>query len=282
MSPTICNFSDVYENQPFMEGLRLSGEATWIDCSDIPGTDCYCDDEAVETIRRRIADAGIKDADGIHFFDNGNYHYMSKIWTDMVQEPFSLVIFDHHPDMQEPRFGNILSCGGWVKKTLEENKFIDNVVIIGVADHLVEEIWKEIASHPADARNDLQHKVTFIRESELPAVTLEGRSPDRVYQTSHSPHSTLHIPHSTPVYLSIDKDALSPAYAATNWDQGSLDVVTLKEIITGLATNHKITGVDICGERARDFAGDKFHTVQEADSLNDRINRELAEFLQNL
>ncbi len=259
MSPTICNFSDVYENQPFMEGLRRSGEATWIDLSQVPGTDCYCDDEAVVAIRRRIADAGIKDADGIHFFDNGNYHYMSKIWTDMVQEPFSLVIFDHHPDMQEPRFGNILSCGSWVKKVLEENKFIDNIVIIGVADHLVEEI------PPHD-------KVTFIRESEI--VTLEGRSPDRV-------HSTFHIPHSSHIYLSIDKDALSPAYAATNWDQGSLDIATLKEVIAGLAASHKIIGVDICGERARDFAGDEHHTVQEADSLNDRTNRELVEFLQN-
>ncbi len=275
MPITVCNFTNVYENQPFMEGLRRSGEAAWIDLSQVPGTDCYCDDEAVETIRRRIADAGIKDADGIHFFDNGNYHYISKIWTDMVQEPFSLVIFDHHPDMQAPRFGNILSCGGWVKKVLEENKFVNNVVIIGVADHLAEEIRKEIASHPADARNDLQHKVTFIRESELPTVTLEGRSPDRV-------HSTFHIPHSTPVYLSIDKDALSPACAATNWDQGSLDVATLKKIIEDLAASHKIIGVDICGERARDFAGDEHHTVQEADSLNDLINRELVEFLQNL
>ncbi|WP_407449492.1 arginase family protein [Fibrobacter sp.] len=279
MPITVCNFTNVYENQPFIKGLWLSGEATWIDCTDIPGTDCYCDDEAVETIRKCIADAGITDARGIHFFDNGNYHYMSKIWTDMVQEPFSLVIFDHHPDMQEPRFGNILSCGGWVKKVLEENKFVNNVVIIGVADHLAEEIRKEIASHPADARNDngaeSNDKITFIRKSELPAVTLEGRSPDRV-------HSTFHIPHSSHLYLSIDKDALSPAYAATNWDQGSLDVATLKEIIAGLATSHKIIGIDICGERARDFAGDEYHTVQEADALNDRINRELVEFLQNL
>lgn len=267
MSITVCNFTNVYENQPFTEGLKLSGEATWIDCTDIPGTDCYCDDEAVETIRKRIADAGIKDADGIHFFDNGNYHYMSKIWTDMVQEPFSLVVFDHHPDMQEPRFGNILSCGGWVKKVLEENRLIDNVVIIGVADHLADEIRKEIASHPADARNDLQHKVTFIRESELSSSShlIPQR---RIAPTSH-------------LYISIDKDALSPACAATNWDQGSLDVATLKKIIEDLAASHKIIGVDICGERARDFAGDEHHTVQEADSLNDRINRELVEFLKN-
>ncbi len=165
------------------------------------------------------------------------------------------------------------------KKVLEENKFVNNVVIIGVADHLAVEIRKEIASHPADARNDngaeSNDKITFIRESEIAREALTSTS--FVFRLKEL-RSVL----SSNIYLSIDKDALSPAHAATNWDQGSLDVATLKEIIAGLATSHKIIGVDICGERARDFAGDEHHTVQEADALNDRINRELAEFLQNL
>ncbi len=253
---TIQDFTGVYTEQPFMQELRGHDGTRYIDCTDIPGTDCYCDNEAVEAIRKRIADAGITDARGIHFFDNGNYHYMSKIWTDMVQEPFTLVVFDHHPDMQEPRFGNILSCGGWVKKVAEENKFVQSVTLIGVADHLAEEI------PPHD-------KVIIIRESELPSVTLEGRSPDRVHASSH------------PIYISIDKDALSPDHAATNWDQGSLSLEHMKAIIEALAQGHKILGVDICGERARDFAGDEHHSVQEADTLNDRTNRELVEFSQN-
>ena len=259
----VQDFTGVYAEQPFMQGLRGNDGSCYIDCADIPGTDCYCDDEAVEAIRRRIADAGITDARGIHFFDNGNYHYMSKIWTDMVQEPFSLVVFDHHPDMQEPRFGNILSCGGWVKKVLEENKFVQSVTLIGVADQLVEEILSEIASHPAGTRND---KIRIIRESELPSVSLEGRSPDRAH---------------TPLYISIDKDSLSTDYAATNWDQGSLSLDTLKRIVTEIARDRKIIGVDICGERARDFAGNERFTAQEADALNDRTNRELVAFLQN-
>jgi arginase family enzyme len=261
MSAIVCNFSDVYKYQPFMEGLR------WLDFTNLAGTDCYCDDEAVAAIRKRIAGAGIDDAQGIHFIDSGNYHYMSKIWTDMVQEPFTLVVFDHHPDMQEPRFGNILSCGGWVKKVLEENKFVEQVILIGVADHLVDEIRTEIYQ-TGDA--NILDKVTFVRESVLPAVTLE-RS-DRV-------HFTFHIPHSTPVYISIDKDALAPAYAATNWDQGSLDIAALKNIISGLAANHRILGVDICGERARDFSEDEHHTVQEADALNNELNRDLLDFI---
>ena len=260
-----------------------NAEIRYIDCADISGTDCYCDDEAVEIIRRRIAAAGIKDAGGIHFFDNGNYHYMSKIWTDMVQEPFSLVVFDHHPDMQEPRFGNILSCGGWVKKVLEENKFIGNVVIIGVADHLVDEIREELSQAGDTSTLD---KVTFIKESEIRETgspTSFSRTPSsfsRMRESLRSPTESGMT--EGRIYLSIDKDALSPAYAATNWDQGSLDVAALKDIIAGLATNHKIIGVDICGERARDFAGDEHHTMQEADALNSGLNRELAEFLAPL
>ena len=261
---TIQNFTGVYAEQPFMQGLRRRDGARYIDCSDIPGTDCYCDDEAVEAIRRCIADAGIMDARGIHFFDNGNYHYMSKIWTDMVQEPFSLVVFDHHPDMQEPRFGNILSCGGWVKKVAEENKFVDNIVIIGVSDYLT----REIPAHK---------KVSYLRESEYKAMV---KSPSG-FETFLSSLNDLELPLSPSIYISIDKDALSTDYAATNWDQGSLSLEHMKAIISAFAQGRKIIGVDICGERARDFAGDERFTTQEADTLNDRTNRELVEFLQN-
>ena len=273
---TIQDFTGVYAEQPFMQGLReLAGqesarrnaEIRYIDCTDIPGTDCYCDDEAVESIRKGIAEAGITDAHGIHFFDNGNYHYMSKIWTDMVQEPFTLVVFDHHPDMQEPRFGNILSCGGWVKKVLEENKFVDNVVIIGAADHLVEEI------PPHD-------KVTFIPESEIISLSSLVSPKGITSTTGQSPECRISRLSSN-LYISIDKDALSPAYAATNWDQGSLSLEHMKAIINAIAKDRRIIGMDICGERARDFAGDEQHSVQAADALNDRTNRELVEFLQD-
>ena len=258
-----------------MQELRGYDNTRYIDCTDIPGTDCYCDDEAVEAIRRRIAEAGVTDASGIHFFDNGNYHYMSKIWTDMVQEPFSLVVFDHHPDMQEPRFGNILSCGGWVKKVLEENKFVQSVTLIGVADHLVDEIRAEL-SQASDA--NILDKVTFIKESEV-RETGTPSSFSRMRESLRSPTESGMT--EGRIYISIDKDALSPDHAVTNWDQGSLSLEHMKAIISAFAQGRRIIGVDICGERARDFAGDEHHTVQEADALNDRINRELVEFLQN-
>lgn len=269
---TVQDFTGVYDNQPFMQELRQksadSADIHWLDCTKIVGTDCYCDDDAIKEINELIDNAErnsnnkAENAPSIHFFDNGNYHYMSKLWTDKVQEPFSLIVFDHHPDMQPPRFGGILSCGGWVLEVLKSNPFVQNVTIIGVADRLVDEVRTELSQ--SDETNFLD-KVIFIKESEL--------------RETDAPPS---FSRPTPIYLSIDKDALAPAFAATNWDQGSLSTETLKTIVTKLAASHKIIGIDICGERSHDFEGNEQHTVQQADALNNALNRELVEFLREL
>ena len=305
---TVQDFTGVYAEQPFMQELReksaKSADIHWLDCTKIVGTDCYCDDDAVKAINEMIdnSESGSKtecsgiienrdnsmcsnssandvaEQPAIHFFDNGNYHYMSKLWTDRIQQPFSLIVFDHHPDMQPPRFGGILSCGGWVLEVLENNTFIQDVVIIGVADHLADEIREELTQ---TGNAQVLNKITFVKESELSSIGLDSSaSPQN--DDGNRIHLTSHTTHSTPIYLSIDKDALAPAFAATNWDQGSLNVESLKKIITELAANHKILGIDICGERAHDFEGDENHTIQKADSLNNSLNRELVDFLQNL
>ena len=165
----------------------------WLDCTQITGTDCYCDDEAITEINKLIDENRCSNCrvdstttPDIHFFDNGNYHYMSKLWTDRIQEPFDLVVFDHHPDMQPPRFGDILSCGGWVKKVLEENKFVQNVVIIGIADHLIEELQ---ADETAEFTN-YKDRVTFIPESEIRewqarSTRLSSKKPESSSREAH-------------------------------------------------------------------------------------------------
>lgn len=274
---TIQDFTGVYTEQPFMQGLRelaaSNGDIHWLDCTKIEGTDCYCDDEAQDALNKMMDEAvatatntSATSTPGIHFFDNGNYHYMSKLWTDRVQEPFDLVVFDHHPDMQPPRFEGILSCGGWIKEVLDHNKFVQNVIVTGVADHLVEEIREDLSQANAA---EILNRVQFVKESELSAVTLEGFSPDRVHLTSHS----------TPVYISIDKDALSTAEAATNWDQGTLRLEHMTAIINALAQQHKIIGVDICGERSRDM---DLADTAAADTLNNTLNEKLFHLLTGI
>ena len=261
---TIQDFTGVYAEQPFLQKLRESatanGEIRWFDCTQVDGTDCYCDDEAQAILRQQIESVG-NDSFGIHFFDNGNYHYMSKLWTDGVQEPFDLVVFDHHPDMQPPRFEGILSCGSWIKEVLDHNKFVQNVIVIGVADHLVEEIREDLSQANAA---EILNRVTFIRESEIATLS------------SHISHFTSL---SSSLYISIDKDALSTAEAATNWDQGSLTFEQLADTLQTLAQNRKILGIDVCGERARDMG---FEDTTAADALNNELNKKLYNMLMTL
>ena len=264
---TIQDLTGVYAEQPFMQKLRESAATDknihWLDCTKIEGTDCYCDDEAQATLHKMmdeaIAKASAESAPGIHFFDNGNYHYMSKLWTDHVQEPFDLVVFDHHPDMQPPRFEGILSCGGWVLEVLKNNPFVQSVTLIGVADHLVDEVKAELSQASDD---HILGRVQFVKESELATLGTQ-----RIAESS------------TPIYISIDKDALSTSEAATNWDQGSLTYEQLVSTLTALAQNHKILGIDICGERARDV---DFADTSAADAMNNDLNERLFHFLTSL
>jgi hypothetical protein len=319
MNITVQDFTGIYDYQPFMQELRekaaKSAGIHWLDCTKIVGTDCYCDDDAIKEINDLIDNAersskGINVSNSvnnsinnstetvpqIHFFDNGNYHYMSKLWTDRIQEPFSLIVFDHHPDMQPPRFGGILSCGGWVLEVLDNNKFVQNVIIIGVKDELVETVREELSQ---SGEANILEKVTFIKKSELNTLSfqssLSSLTPSasgaavRSYQQinlplRHSPGSLLvsRLSSQHSLYLSIDKDALAPAYAATNWDQGSLSTEALKATIADLAAGRKILGIDICGERSHDFEGNEQHSVQDADAINNNLNRELFDFLQKL
>ena len=50
-----------------------------------------------------------------------------------------------------------------------------------------------------------------------------------------------------PVYLSIDKDVLSTEEARTNWDQGTMTLPQLEDILRAVAASREILGIDVCG-----------------------------------
>ena len=50
----IMDFSGIYQNEQFYEGEQIS----WIDLSDISGTNCYCDGDAQAQILERMEISG--------------------------------------------------------------------------------------------------------------------------------------------------------------------------------------------------------------------------------
>lgn len=237
-----------------------------IDCRDIGGTRSYCDDQAKEQLRERIANAPFS---GIHFLDSGNYHYLSLLWMEKITEPFSLVLFDHHPDMQRPSFGDITSCGGWVREALLNNPYLEHVYLVGMDPKLLEQEGILTGVTGSGEKVDFPVKRVHVGLSELLERDRAGEN-RRDGETRET------------VYLSIDKDALCRQDARCDWDQGEMTLGELFSLMEQIVSCCRVIGADVAARtrmaRARgDFNGG---TGGGEDAvINNRTNRRLAEKL---
>ena len=242
---TVINMSGAYNRLGgFISELNKREDVAWINCESLSGTECYCDSDSADRIREILACNGI-DYHGVHFIDNGNYHYLSKLLTESIDKPFNLFVADNHPDTQSPLFGPILSCGSWVKDLIEENKNVNNVYLSGVNPQLI------------------THEVTGM---------------DKVVVLDSGADIMDVIPDDIPIYISIDKDVLDIDECVTNWDQGNMSFNALTEIIINLIPYRQVLGIDICGEMDS-MMYDKADNV--SIHKNDTINIELLNALDS-
>lgn len=238
------NFSGIYKQQQFWQTGEIQRNISWVEVQELPGSNCYCDGDAMETLRQKLEEF---DADGIHFIDSCNYHYMSCIWLEKLNTPFRLVVFDNHTDMQPPAFGGLLSCGGWVAASLEELPLLKEVILVGPDQEAFDQ------TEPT-----LREKVRFLSREKLSEMTLEEK-------VSFFEELTAELP----TYLSVDKDVLCPEEASTTWSQGEMTLEELCQFVKILLEKQDILGMDVCGECDPDAC--------EGDHLNDLANRKLLE-----
>lgn len=199
----VLDFSGVYDFEAFASIRNIIR----VDCKDLKGVDCYCDEEGREQLHRRLAPYPSK---AIHFLDSGDFHYLTEYWVSRLQEPFSLIVFDHHPDMQQPQWEGLVSCGGWVTDVLKSNPFVRHIILVGVSDELMSQI-------PVALRS----KVLFYSESE---IDHHQAWPSKAGKLIHEP-----------VYISIDKDVLRTDDAVTNWRNGDMTLMQLQAMVLATA-----------------------------------------------
>lgn len=239
----IMNFSGIYKKQQFYRNpAHLQEEISWVEVQDLPGSNCYCDEEAGNRITEEIKEYT---GDGIHFIDSGNYHYVSRFWLSKIQTPFRLLVFDNHTDMQLPAFGGLLSCGGWIAASLEELPMLSEVILVGPDEEAYAQVELEF-----------QQNVEFLSREKLRSMTSEEK---RIFFEKLSMD--------LPLYISVDKDVLCAEDAATTWSQGDMKLEELKNFLEIVLERQRILGMDICGECDPDAC--------ENDALNDQANQEL-------
>ena len=236
----IFNFSGIYEQQPdLIREMRTKSGFLITDLTRMEGVNGYCSAEAEQELEAQIragaqtcAGAPEASSGGIRFLDNGNYHYLSCPGLRTVPEPFDLIVFDHHTDMQEPGLIPCLSCGSWVLESLKDRECGKNLLRRAVLVGPPSESLRE---------EDKWEGLTLISE---PDANTADRTLAMISETLHPEDKDPELP----VYLSIDKDVLSDTEIRLNWDQGSMTFRTLKKILQGIVGKYRVCGLDICGE----------------------------------
>ena len=251
----ILDFSHVYCD----EKIPKNDKVHWLDCSDITECDLYCSKRAEEEIRARIAPYGIH---GIHFLDSGNYHYVTGIMTALIKQKFSLILLDHHTDMQKPMIEQMTSCGDWAGKVLKTNPWLQQLILIGPQESDILQIYREKEGLVSGA--ELQEKLITFSEEEIQSVEDENKISG--------------IKRNLPVYISIDKDILDEEYSETNWSQGKMPLPVLERLLMPFLTSGNILGIDICGECQQ---GIPLPQYLEAEKINGETNKELFDFLMH-
>lgn len=266
----ILDFTHVYCDEYIKDIDRFR----YMDCSDIEETDMYCSKNAYEKIWGRIEPYGIQ---GIHYIDSGNYHYITKIITDHITEPFGLVMYDHHTDMQIPMVPEMMSCGDWAGQALSQNKNLRQLMIVGPPESDIEQTLESYSGSQSG------RLLTFSAE-DLHGDLLENKL--KLIRTD------------LPLYISIDKDVLGPEYTETNWSQGDMSIDGLERLLSvflggqgeeknsdacrddernaGDIRHSRILGIDICGEIQTDIPVPEY---LEAEEKNEKVNIELFRFI---
>lgn len=266
----ILDFTHVYCDEYIKDIDRFR----YIDCSDIEETDMYCSKEANKRIWEKIKPYGIQ---GIHYIDSGNYHYISKIITDHIDEPFGLVMYDHHTDMQIPMVPGMMSCGDWAGQALSQNKNLRQLVIVGPPE-------KDIDQTLESYNGSQSGRLLIFSAEDLHGGLLEDKL--KLIRTD------------LPLYISIDKDVLGTEDCETNWSQGNMSIGGLERLLgvflggqgeeinsdacrnderyAGDVRHSRILGVDICGEIQTDIPVPEY---LEAEEKNEKVNIELFRFI---
>ncbi|MGA2501795.1 MAG: hypothetical protein ABSH20_28980, partial [Tepidisphaeraceae bacterium] len=201
------------------------------------------------------------------FTGSGDYHHVALLLLATLAAdsgPYTLVLIDNHPDWFRESPPN--HCGNWVASALDLPQ-VGRAVLVG--QNSPDLRWHRFYHSPfeslCDGRLTLHPFRLASRRIPLrwpacadnPArftrhawgTTLRFQPCDRADQILHRLATELA---GQRVYVSIDKDCLTPRDATTDWEHGGFSLDGLCLGLRELASSCQLVGADICGDKAPD------------------------------
>ncbi|MFO1504590.1 MAG: hypothetical protein U1F39_12360 [Steroidobacteraceae bacterium] len=193
-------------------------------------------------------DAALGTFPGVVFLGSGDFHHVSLplIQRAARRGPLEVVVLDNHPDNM--RWLGGIHCGSWVRH-VARLAAVRHVHVLGItsADISRARLWENYLSplwrgkltywsvgQPPSLLHRLANLAAF-RNFDSPAELCEAFAAEQARNQA-----------GVPVYLSIDKDVLSPSLVTCNWDQGCFDESHVHAVLSAL--QGRVIGCDITGE----------------------------------
>ena len=211
------DFENIYLEQTWHHLYQK--QITKLNTEKIQGVNSYCSREAEKFLLTACSKLHMP---AITFLGSGNYHYLSYLLLQQIKQPFSLILFDFHSDMQTGLCRTTLSCGNWVDFALKKCRNLKQVFLIGISKQY-------IPASPVSYKKDL----FFFPEDELQNNNWLHKLDEKIR---------------FPLYISIDKDVFNSNLVHTNWDQGSMNEEMIQTFFRSIHSRYEILGGDICGE----------------------------------
>jgi arginase family enzyme len=223
----------------------------------LPGADSIALGDRQESIRfgcrmpmlRRLGSelrSALDSRPRVVFMGSGDYHHVSYLLIERLRTlhtQIQVVVFDNHPDNMRYPFG--IHCGSWVWH-VSRLPFVARVHVVGITSTDVERghFWE---NHLAPLRSG--NVIYWCVQRNLRALRFLGVTHSRSFSSIAGLLEQLEAElarTSEPVYLSIDKDVLSPEVVQTNWDQGVMRLEEMTDAIKML--QGRVIGSDVVGE----------------------------------
>jgi hypothetical protein len=192
----------------------------------------------------------------VTFYGSGDYHHIATALIGAAAEAVSVIHFDNHPDWV--RFPATHNCGGWVNRALDLPN-VARIITLGIcSEDLVLPQTKSgnlgalgsgrLEIHPwraAPSRvwGSIGDGFGHRREGGVLAWSCLADVDWSMWVDA----LVARLP-TEAVWVTIDKDVLRPADAATNWDQGQMPLDALLFALRRIGAHRRIVGVDVCGE----------------------------------
>jgi hypothetical protein len=185
----------------------------------------------------------------VTFYGSGDFHHVAALLIDRavtrLGEPVTVVHVDNHPDWVRFRHG--LHCGSWVGSVARLPQVV-RVLTVGPCSSDIVQSWRKGADlslvrsgavelYPYGTAEAVRHRVCGVSRP-----TIAGLGEPAFLDMLCARIQT------EAVYVTIDKDALRPEDAVSNWDQGRLSFQALSRLIARLGATRRIVGADICGD----------------------------------